>query len=215
VALAIAAYLIQQKLIEHITVVSPTEPLTRQWCDAAAMFGIALMPDVTAKAPIPDRKYIGSSVTYQLVGGEGAPAAFTNVCLRRRTLVTFDECHHMGREKPWGDSVEAAFGDAEYRVLLSGTATRSDTRKIPFASYETGEDGVERIVPDFVHGNGRAVRDHVIRDRDTRFYDGEVNELGYGETVPVSFNLSEAVNRDDHSKLMGIVMDPNPVGSPS
>ncbi|MFI7296887.1 DEAD/DEAH box helicase [Streptomyces sp. NPDC050121] len=126
----------------------------------------------------------------------------------RRTLVILDEAHHTGENKAWGIAVQTAFELARYRLLLTGTPTRSDMDRIPFARYHQGPDGVRRIVRDYDYGTGRGVRDQVIRGLDFRFYDAKVNELPFGETVPMSASISEAVSRSDHSKFMGVVMDP-------
>lgn len=68
---------------------------------------------------------------------------------------------------------------------------------------------MRRIVRDYDYGTGRGVRDQVIRSLDFRFYDAKVNELPFGDTVSMSANISEAVSRSDHSKFMGVVMDPH------
>ena len=50
----------------------------------------------------------------------------------RRTLVIFDEIHHGGDAKSWGDSIVEAFGDATRRLALTGKPFRSDDAAIPF-----------------------------------------------------------------------------------
>ena len=209
-ALAVAKYLLEQGRINFVVVVSPTDSLTRQWADNAAAFGIPLNPEARAAAPFDQsRQYRGLSLTYHKLAKPGAAAALSTALQLRRVLVILDEAHHTGEDKAWGCATQTAFELCEHRLLLSGTPSRSDTARIPFARYEPAEDGAMRIVRDFEYGTGRGVRDGVIRRVDFRFYDGEVHELAFGERVPVSSNLSEAMTTDDHSKLMGVVMDPD------
>ncbi|MET9834788.1 hypothetical protein ABZ078_37165 [Streptomyces sp. NPDC006385] len=191
--------------------VSPTEALTRQWVDKAAQFGVALNPDVQGSKPLnQSREFVGGSVTYGLLASKKETAvAFSKAMQIRRTLVILDEAHHTGENKAWGIAVQTTFELARHRLLLTGTPTRSDMDRIPFARYRQDPDGVRRIVRDYDYGTGRGVRDHVIRSLDFRFYDAKVNELPFGETVPMSANISEAVSRSDHSKFMGVVMGPD------
>ncbi|MFJ3799959.1 DEAD/DEAH box helicase [Streptomyces sp. NPDC090088] len=208
-ALAVAKHLIQQGLINFVIVVSPTEALTRQWADKATQFGIALNPDMQGDQPRnQSREFVGGSVTYGLLAAKKNAFAFSQAMQIRQTLVILDEAHHTGENKAWGVAVQTAFELARYRLLLTGTPTRSDMDRIPFARYRQDADGVRRIVRDYDYGTGRGVRDQVIRSLDFRFYDAKVNELPFGDTVPMSANISEAVTRSDHSKFMGVVMDP-------
>ena len=209
-ALAVAKYLLQEGLITKVVVVSPTEPLTRQWCDKAAEFGIALDPDSRSTAPFDHpRQYVGVSITYQALPGAGVAAAFCRALNLSHTLVILDEVHHTGETKAWGSAVLSAFELARFRLLLTGTPKRSDTAKIAFADYQSASDGREVIRRDFTYGTGRGVRDFVIRRTDCRFYDGEVNEVPYGQEVAYSRSLSEALKRDDVSELLQAVMNPD------
>lgn len=208
-ALAIARYALDQGMVKKVVVVSPTEPLTRQWCDKAAEFGISLDPDADSKAPFNHPgQYVGVSTTYQAVARGGAHA-FNTALNIHATLVILDEVHHTGEQLAWGDAALKAFELASYRVLLSGTPKRSDTARIAFATYGLNADGQQRIRRDFSYGTGRGVRDFVIRRTDCRFYDAEIKEIPYGQQVAVSRNLSAALRRDDVSDLLTAVMDPS------
>ncbi|MFB1042357.1 DEAD/DEAH box helicase [Streptomyces chrestomyceticus] len=209
-ALAVAKYLLQQGKIKKVIVVSPTEALTRQWCDKAAEFGVSLDPDCNVKAPFQHpRQFVGISVTYQAVAVPGAAHALCNALNMYSAFVILDEVHHTGEDKAWGDAVLWAFDLARYRLLLTGTPKRSDTAKIAFATYHVGPDGRQYIHRDYTYGTGRGVRDFVIRRTDCRFYDAEVKEIPYGEEITISRNLSEALRRDDVSDLLRAVMAPD------
>lgn len=209
-ALAVAKYLLQQGKVKKVVVVSPTDALTRQWCDKAAEFGISLDPEANLRSPFNHpRQFVGISTTYQAVAAAGSAHALCNALNIHSVLVILDEVHHTGEDKAWGDAALQAFELARYRLLLTGTPKRSDTAKIAFATYEAGQDGCQRVRRDYTYGTGRGVRDFVIRRTDCRFYDGEVKEVPYGEEVAISRNLSEALRRDDVSDLLRAVMAPD------
>jgi superfamily II DNA or RNA helicase len=74
-------------------------------------------------------------------------------------FVVLDELHHAGDERSWGDAVRHAFDPAAFRLALSGTPFRSDTRSIPFVQYR-----LEEAEPDFEYGYADALRDgRVVR----------------------------------------------------
>ena len=82
---------------------------------------------------------------------------------QRKTLVVFDEIHHGGDAKTWGDAIREAFGDATRRLALTGTPFRSDDSPIPFVTYEAGADGVLRSEADHTYGYAEALADGVVR----------------------------------------------------
>ena len=82
---------------------------------------------------------------------------------QRKTLVVFDEIHHGGDAKTWGDAIREAFSDATRRLALTGTPFRSDDSPIPFVTYESGADGVRRSQADHTYGYAEALADGVVR----------------------------------------------------
>ncbi len=91
----------------------------------------------------------------------------------RKTLVVFDEIHHGGDAKSWGDAIREAFDDATRRLALTGTPFRSDDSAIPFVTYETGPDGFERSKADHIYGYSDALADGVVRPVMFMAYSGE------------------------------------------
>ena len=69
----------------------------------------------------------------------------------------FDELHHAADDRAWGAAIQEAFAPARRRLALSGTPFRSDTRAIPFVSYEGDE-----AVPDFEYSYGDALADRRV-----------------------------------------------------
>ncbi|MBI5160046.1 MAG: DEAD/DEAH box helicase, partial [Micrococcales bacterium] len=160
-ALRLAARLLQERVIDRVTVVAPTEHLKTQWADAAHRAGIRLDPRFHNRLGRESRQFHGVVVTY-------AQVAVRAVLHRRltesaRTLVILDEVHHAGDALSWGDAVRESFEPAVRRLSLSGTPFRSDTAPIPFVHYERDERGIRLSHADYGYGYGRALRDGVVR----------------------------------------------------
>ncbi|MDT5083379.1 MAG: hypothetical protein QOJ61_422 [Mycobacterium sp.] len=160
-ALRIAAELLADRTVDTITVVVPTEHLKTQWAVAAAADGIALDPKFRNSAAHTSAEYHGIVVTYSQVASH--PARHRVRTENRRTLVIFDEIHHGGDAKSWGDSIREAFGDAARRLALTGTPFRSDDAAIPFIRYEPDGAGVRRSAADHTYGYAEALADGVVR----------------------------------------------------
>jgi superfamily II DNA or RNA helicase len=170
-ALRIATELLADRSIDTITVVVPTEHLKSQWALAAATDGIALDPKFRNAAAHTSAEYHGIVVTYAQVASH--PARHRVRTESRRTLVIFDEIHHGGDAKSWGDSIREAFGDATRRLALTGTPFRSDDAAIPFVRYEPDRQGVLRSAADHTYGYADALADGVVRPVVFMAYSGE------------------------------------------
>lgn len=139
----------------RLVVVAPTAHLKYQWSAAAAAFGIHLDPAWSASEGPPPSDMHGVVTTYQQV----ATSAGALRSVAAGGFVIFDEIHHAGDDRAWGQAVLEAFGAAARRLALSGTPFRSDTRAIPFIRYE-----LEEAKPDFEYGYGEALSDgRVVR----------------------------------------------------
>ncbi|OBG35445.1 hypothetical protein A5672_21485 [Mycobacterium alsense] len=160
-ALRVAAELLGQRAVEQVTVVVPTEHLKVQWALAAQRHGIALDPRFSNTGARTSPEYHGVLVTYAQVAAR--PTLHRVRTEQRTTLVVFDEIHHGGDAKTWGEAIREAFGDATRRVALTGTPFRSDDSPIPFVTYEPGADGVLRSRADHVYGYAEALADGVVR----------------------------------------------------
>ena len=135
----------------RVVVVAPTSHLKVQWSRAAAALDLHL-DDGWSSGRLPADVH-GAVVTYQQVATSPDRVA----AVARGALVVLDEVHHAGDERAWGAAVRSAFEDAVWRLSLSGTPFRSDTRAIPFVRY-VGEEAE----PDFEYGYGDALRDRGV-----------------------------------------------------
>ncbi len=134
----------------RLLVVAPTQHLKRQWADAAALFGLHLEPDWSARDGSLPADMHGVVTTYQQVATSAAALA----PLSRDAFVIFDEIHHAADDRSWGSAVLEAFGGAAMRLSLSGTPFRSDTSAIPFVDYHMDEARA-----DYEYGYGEALAD--------------------------------------------------------
>jgi superfamily II DNA or RNA helicase len=93
-------------------------------------------------------------VTYQQVSMQARPLR----ALATDAFVVFDELHHAGEDRAWGDGVRLAFEGSAVRLALSGTPFRSDTNAIPFVGYD--DFGLAHA--DYEYGYGEALRDGAV-----------------------------------------------------
>ena len=170
-ALRIAAELLAEHTVDQITVVVPTEHLKVQWATAAAAVGIALDPKFSNSNAQTSAEYHGVVVTYAQVASH--PTRHRVRTENRKTLVIFDEIHHGGDAKSWGEAIREAFDDATRRLALTGTPFRSDDSAIPFVTYEPDAAGFQRSQADHTYGYAEALADGVVRPVVFMAYSGE------------------------------------------
>jgi superfamily II DNA or RNA helicase len=171
-ALRVAAQLLERRLVQAITIITPTDHLKQQWADAAHRVGIAIDPGFRNAAGAASADFTGVAVTY--AGVAAHPMLHRRRCEQRRMLVILDEIHHAGDALSWGEAIREAFDPATRRLALTGTPFRSDTNPIPFVDYVAGADGVMRSAADFTYGYTDALRDGVVRPVIFLAYAGEM-----------------------------------------
>ncbi|CCI83182.1 hypothetical protein HMPREF9719_00040 [Corynebacterium otitidis ATCC 51513] len=203
-ALRVATELIQRRVVERIIVVVPTEHLKTQWANAAARVGLSLDAKFSNSDRL-NRAYHGMAVTYAQVSLH--PAKHYQLATARRSLVIFDEIHHGGDAKSWGDGIREAYADAERRLALTGTPFRSDDAQIPFVRYE--EDGEGHLVSqsDHTYGYADALADGVVRPVVFLAYSGEARwRDSAGEEY--SARLGEPLSPEQSARAWRTALDP-------
>ena len=208
-ALRIAAELLADRSVDTITVVVPTEHLKTQWALAAAAEGIALDPKFRNSVAHTSAEYHGIVVTYAQVASH--PTRHRVRTEGRRTLVIFDEIHHGGDAKSWGEAIREAFGDATRRLALTGTPFRSDDAAIPFVRYEPDGNGVRRSAADHTYGYADALADGVVRPVVFLAYSGEARwRIGTGAAGGTEFaaRLGEPLNAEQTARAWRTALDP-------
>jgi superfamily II DNA or RNA helicase len=179
-ALRIAHQYLSDRIASRVLVICPTNHLRSQWAAAAGPVGIQLDPALTNEQAIEARDYHGAVVTYQQVCL--APKVFQRACRSRPTLLIFDELHHAGEGKDWGNALREAFDTSVFRLALSGTPFRSDNNPIPYVRYEQGES-----LADFTYGYAEAIRESVCRPILFPSYEGELTWLSDGREHRATF----------------------------
>lgn len=180
VALRIAHDLLQRKAATRIVVICPTNHLRQQWARAAHAAGIRLDPYLSNDQAKESRDYHGCVVTYQQVCL--APKVYRLTCRQSPTFAIFDELHHAGDGKDWGEALRDAFGHAIRRLALSGTPFRTDNNPIPFITYEN-----EQSAPDFSYGYREALTENVCRPIVFPTYEGDLSWVSRGKEVTARF----------------------------
>lgn len=204
-ALRIAGELLGDGTVERITIVVPTEHLKIQWAKSAAALGISLDPKFSNSSAQNSDEYHGVVVTYAQVASH--PGRHRVRTENRKTLVVFDEIHHGGDAKSWGEAIREAFDDATRRLSLTGTPFRSDDSPIPFVNYERGPDGLERSQADHVYGYADALADGVVRPVVFLAYSGESRwRDSAGEEHAA--RLGEPLNAEQTARAWRTVLNP-------
>jgi superfamily II DNA or RNA helicase len=204
-ALRIAGELLADGSVERVTIVVPTEHLKTQWAQAAAGIGLSLDPKFSNSSAQNSDEYHGVVVTYAQVASH--PGRHRVRTENRKTLVVFDEIHHGGDAKSWGDAIREAFGDATRRLSLTGTPFRSDDSAIPFVTYERGPDGLERSQADHTYGYAEALADGVVRPVVFLAYSGEARwRDSAGEEHAA--RLGEPLNAEQTARAWRTALDP-------
>lgn len=204
-ALRIAAELLNAKTVNRIIVVVPTEHLKTQWADAAAKVGLQLDPSGSGGRRGRSREFDGMAVTY--AGVSMRAWHYEAVTLATPTLVIFDEIHHAGDSRSWGDAITEAFGHATRRLALTGTPFRSDDIPIPFVRYDEQPDGSLISHADFIYGYAEALRDHVVRPVVFMNYGGPMRwRTSSGDEIAA--NLGEAMTKDLTAQAWRTALDP-------
>ena len=208
-ALQVAAHLLDRRVVERVTVVTPTEHLKTQWADAAGRAGIALDPAFGGTGRRTGQDFRGTVLTY--AGVAANPLGHRVRTEQFRTLVVLDEIHHAGDARSWGEAVQEAFEPATRRLALTGTPFRSDENPIPFVTYapEPGvAGGATRSVADHTYGYAHALADGVVRPVLFLAYSGEMRwRTRAGDEVAA--RLGEPLTKDLTAQALRTALDPD------
>lgn len=190
--------------IDRVIVVTYTTHLVRQWEGWASVMGINLLAaagnsKLRGGLPADVKGYI---CTYAALGRmPDLHETYANEC---RTLVIFDEIHHLddkddrGKSR-WGKGAKVAFATAAWRLALSGTPFRSNAERIPFITYEPldGSNTVSEAVFDLSYSYGKAVAHGVCRRVVFHASDGPI-EWRRGDIVGTTLRHNFADALDSH-----------------
>ena len=179
----------------RLLVVVPTHNVREQWQEEAVKFGIELQTKEFGTNF--KHGFQGGVVTYGLVASQ--PLVFRKLCSVAPTMVIFDEIHHCGEDASFGRGASSAFELAKERLLLSGTAWRSDGTAIPWVQY----DGNGFAVGDYAYDYPHALNDEVVRFLVFDYSRGTITHDSTGDT----FTLSSESSEDEASRLLRRLLD--------
>jgi superfamily II DNA or RNA helicase len=200
-----AKRLLADGIAKRVVVVTHTEYLKYQWARAAAQTGFSLDPNWYATGP-EVHPYKGTVVTYQSILSQWQ--IHRHLCSRSPTFVIFDEVHHMGDVRAWGDKAKKAFDPARFRLSLSGTPFRSDDIQIQFVNYEPDPDDpkLRRARADYTFSYEQAMRAGICRKVFFPTYDGKLEWIGRnGESAAM---LTDKIRRDLESERLRTFLNP-------
>lgn len=180
--LHVAHQMLRSGRVSRVVVAGPTTHICRQWSQDAARYGIDLEPNRPNSDGAEPSECHGVAVTYQTIA---AAAGMHARSTGRRTLLIADEPHHMGDQAVWGMRARKAFGNATFRLLLSGTPFRSDNEAIPWVAYDA--NGVS--CADYLYGYPQALVDRVCRPITFLPYDGVMEWASDGRLRSADFDL--------------------------
>lgn len=168
-ALRVARYILDEKIADRIVVVTPSIELKKNWgFDASIFAGFEIDSDFSNLQLKEGDGFHGIATTYSAVGSDKYVVHKQNTG-RAKTFVIFDEPHHLGETLSWGDSAVDSFDGAVFKLLISGTAFRTDDNEIPFIEYE---NGVSKA--DYNYGYTRAIKEGVCRPVFFNAFDGQM-----------------------------------------
>lgn len=183
---------------DKLIVVAPTKYLKEQWAGAAVTFGMQLNP--YWKRGLINRDFDGICVTYSQAASNAEMLDY--LCERHKVFVIFDEIHHAGDSRNWGDGIKSAFEKARRRLALSGTPFRTDNNYIPFVKYVDNKSQA-----DFTYGYGHSLVDEVCRNVGFPLWDGEASWFD-GEDVIEASSFDDILDEKHESQRLRVVLDP-------
>ncbi|MGH3096262.1 MAG: DEAD/DEAH box helicase [Streptosporangiales bacterium] len=205
-ALTVASRLLEQRDVDRVIVVCPTDHLRTQWADAAARAGISVDPALPNSVGPVRSDARGYVTTYAQVAA--APMLHRARTESRRSLVVLDEIHHGGDGLSWGDAVAEAFAPARRRLALTGTPFRtSPEERMPFVRYEEDGGGALRSAADFTYGYREALGDGVVRPVVFAAYTG-VSRWRNSAGEVVASSLTEASTRRTEEAAWRTALNP-------
>jgi superfamily II DNA or RNA helicase len=178
-ALRVMHEMLARGIVRFVVIVVPSEHLKQQWARAAAKVDIHLDPNWSNGSGVVAKDFHGIVATYAQVA--------SNAAIHRRlcaapTLAVFDEIHHAGRERAWGEGIREAYDGAVKRLLLSGTPFRSDGFPIPYVRYVDGKSQA-----DFSYTYAEALSDDICRPILFPSYEGQMKWYSRGRTYEATF----------------------------
>jgi superfamily II DNA or RNA helicase len=115
-------------------------------------------------------------------------------------LVIFDEIHHAGNDKSWGDAIRLAFEPAQRKLMLSGTPNRTDGEQIPFIRYSDSGHWIS----DMKYTHEDAIIDRVVRT--VSFHHDEADVFYRKDGEDLAHTIQREMSEDEAEKALGLLL---------
>jgi superfamily II DNA or RNA helicase len=211
-ASCIADILLTTGQVEQIIVVTINRRCQRQWWRQMKDLKIPLLRlagnSGLSKGLPPDVK--GYIATY---AGMGAfPDLHAAFCGRAKTLVIFDEVHHLNEDEStsWGKAAQTAFGNSAVRLSLSGTYFSSNGAPIPFANMKPKDGSNAKFVydPQIKYTYGESVADQICRRLVFKPFDGPIEYRREGDQNYKTATFADAIDDSDVGARLWAAIQP-------
>ena len=215
-ALSVFAALAKAGFAERLIVVSPNRGFIVQWKRSAGKLGIHL-DDEPRDGHLEHPDTQGAIVTYQ--GLQGAADAHRVRINAIPTMVAFDEVHHIGENKSWGEAVARMVGDLANGTVhpvavlnMTGTLFRSGRdKRISTVSYRTvrNSEGVEKLEAqaDWSISSAELIGDE-LRPPDLYIYKSQAELMDLREEKVVTGDLGDLDKQQRSVVLRGLDRSP-------
>lgn len=170
-----------QNDIERLVVVCPSRYLKEQWGKEASHYGLDLDYCFENQKYREAEDYHGIATTYAAVASN---PDIHKISAYKKTMVIFDEIHHAGTQRPWGDGIKLAYQDAAVVLSMSGTPFRSDRLPLPFVRYD--ESG--SCVPDHSYTYYDGLQDNIVREIFFPYFEGNMEWVVNGALYKSTFS---------------------------
>lgn len=185
--------------IEQVLVVVPNDPLRQQMLENFhdPQRGLdRYLKEATAQGVVPSTGTpFGKVVTYQAVANASNMRRLLKFLSKKKTLVVFDECHHLLEDKAWERGARQIVEAAHLVLCMSGTLWRWDEERIPFVNY----DAKNVAVVDIRYSRSEALREQAVLPVEFKFFDGQA--VYEHRNVPHNTRLSSAPIKEQSRAL--------------
>lgn len=197
-ALMVAKKLMNDRVIDKVIVVTPSDALRTQWSNNTAA-GLSLRPYDMREPRVAKRGYDGIVTTYQALA-TGMSSGVIEREVDDRTMVILDEIHHAADNTAFGVNLRRTFDRAGKRLLLTGTPWRTDAREaMPFVEFDRF---TREVQIDYSYSYGRAVRDGVCRPIEFPLVNGRGDFRRDGVVSRVDLRVDADLDESDESAAM-------------
>lgn len=177
-----AGKLLKAGLVHRICSIVPRQSLQTQ-CEEVCMdpffqklFNVKISIRASTNDINPCRGMNGFVTTYQALGMDRSNSVLREI-QSKRYCVALDEFHHVENESPWHESVNEIINAAEYVILMSGTLSRANKKRIACVKYKDGFVDLSRSNKTYVikYSRSDALRENAILPMEFHLFDSSMS----------------------------------------